>query len=68
MSGGDQPDLFRPPARPLPPLRPPFDPCRHPCVVCGAPDAPFGKGWPYEPKFYCRQHYEAADAILADQD
>ena len=51
-----QPDLFAPPARPLPPLPPPFDLTRHPCVVCGAAHAPFGSGWPHEPKFYCREH------------
>lgn len=59
-----QPDLFTPPPRPAPPVAarppPPFDLYRHPCVVCGAPDAPFGLGWPHEPKFYCRQHHEAA--------
>ena len=66
-----QPDLFAPP-RPAPlaaePPPPSFDLTRHPCVVCGDPLAPFGRGWPHEPKFYCRQHHEAADAVLADQD
>ena len=56
----DQPDLFRSPTRPLPPLPPPFDAYRHPCAVCGAEPAPFGAGWPHDPKFYCRQHLEVA--------
>jgi hypothetical protein len=58
-----QPDLFAPPARPLPPLPPPFDPARHPCAICGAAHAPFGRGWPLAPKFYCRQHFEAPMTI-----
>lgn len=56
----DQPDLFAPPARlePLPAPAPPFDPYRHPCMICGAEPAPFGCGWPHEPSFYCREHFE----------
>ena len=35
-----------------------FDPYRHPCMICGAAFAPFGRGWPHAPKFYCREHFE----------
>jgi hypothetical protein len=59
----DQADLFAPPARPLPPLPPPFDLMRHPCLVCSAAFAPFGRGWPHRPEFYCRQHVEAAMTV-----
>jgi hypothetical protein len=62
MSTG-QPDLFATPAAPEPPPRPPFDPHRHPCAVCGAKHAPFGFGWPHEPEFYCRQHWEERDDL-----
>jgi hypothetical protein len=61
----EQPDLFSAPPRPLPPPPPPFDPHSHPCVVCGAELATFGRGWPHEPKFYCRQHYEVPPMTAA---
>ena len=46
---------------PLVARAPSFDPYRHPCAVCGAEHAPFGFGWPHEPEFHCRQHWEERD-------
>jgi hypothetical protein len=33
-----------------------FDAYSHPCEVCGKPNAPYGFGWPLEPRFYCKEH------------
>jgi hypothetical protein len=66
----ERPDLFAPPARPLRPLPPPFDPYSHPCAVCGAANAPFGVDYPRAPQFYCRGHREEErrDILAGDAD
>jgi hypothetical protein len=66
-----QPDLFAPrapPARPPPPPRPPFDLYRHPCVICGDLNAPFGVGWPDAPQFFCRDHEARHDIPVPNAD